>query len=73
MCIVNIANIVKSYNCTAAKRHEANHLSLSIFFRSKKTFKSLFPHLVTAFVPLVLPRSPIIGLLFTYHLPFKLL
>ena len=35
MCIVNIANIVKSYNCTAAKRHEANHLSLSIFLEIK--------------------------------------
>ena len=55
MYIIQIANIVKSYFFTAAKRQDAKNLSLSSFLRNKKTFESLLPHPVTVFDPLVLP------------------
>ena len=52
MYIIQIANIVKSCFCTAAKRHDAKNLSLSSFLRIKKTLITV-THPVTVFDPLV--------------------
>ena len=43
MYIIQITNIVKSYFCTAAKRHDAKNLSLSSFLRNKKTLITVAP------------------------------
>ena len=43
MYIIQIANIVKSCFCTAAKRHDAKNLSLSSFLRNKKTLITVAP------------------------------
>ena len=68
--IVEIANIVKCYFCTAAERHEAKDLSLSSFLRNKKIFNSLLLHPVTApyFPPLCFRDVNIVPSLDCYSL-----